>query len=122
MVSPVAYGSSQARGRIRAAAEAYATATANQDLSIICDLCCSLWQHRILNPLSKARDQNCILMDTSQIINPLNQTGTPSKGFLMEWILGKGKGWCYTWHRIESLGDEYLGVIIPFALLNILCP
>ena len=33
MVIPVAYGSSQARGQIRAAAEAYTTATATPDLS-----------------------------------------------------------------------------------------
>ena len=37
---PVAYGSSQARSRIRAAAEAYTTATALRALSHICDLCC----------------------------------------------------------------------------------
>ena len=35
---PVAYGSSQAKGRIGAAAAAYATATATQDLSGIYDL------------------------------------------------------------------------------------
>ena len=34
----------------------YTTATAMQDLSHTCDLCCSSWQQRILNPLSKARD------------------------------------------------------------------
>ena len=42
MAAPVACGSSQARGPIRAAAAAYttatATATAMQDLSHICDL------------------------------------------------------------------------------------
>ena len=32
-----------------------ATATATLDPSCNCDLCYSLWQHRILNPLSKAR-------------------------------------------------------------------
>ena len=35
---------------------AYTTATAKPDLSLICDLCFSLWQHRSLNPLSKARN------------------------------------------------------------------
>ena len=33
----------------------YATATAMQDLSCICDLYYSLWQRQILNPLSEAR-------------------------------------------------------------------
>ena len=36
--------------------EAYTTATATLDLSHICDLCCSWQQHRVLNPLSEARD------------------------------------------------------------------
>ena len=35
---------------------AHAIATATPDPNYIFDLCCSLWQHRILNPLSKARD------------------------------------------------------------------
>ena len=45
---------------------AYATARAMWDLNCICDHHSS-WQHWILNPLSKARDRNCILMDDSQI-------------------------------------------------------
>ena len=45
---------------------AYATATATQDLSHVCDPHHSSWQHRILNPLNEARDQTCILMATSQ--------------------------------------------------------
>ena len=64
-----AYGSSLARGQIRATAEAYATAIATQDLSCICNLCHILWQCRILNPLSKARDQTRIFMDTSWVLN-----------------------------------------------------
>ena len=43
---------------------AYTTATAMPDPSCICDLHCSLQQHQILNPLSKARDQTHILVDT----------------------------------------------------------
>ena len=51
--APAAYGSSQARGRIRAAAAAYTTEIAS----------------------SKARDQTRILMDTSQVCNPLSHNG-----------------------------------------------
>ena len=40
---------------------AYATATGILDPSCICNLRLSLWQHRILNTLSEARDQTCIL-------------------------------------------------------------
>ena len=58
--TPIAYGSSQARGQIWAAAEAYATAMAVQDLSQICDLHCSSRQHKIFNLLSEARDRTYI--------------------------------------------------------------
>ena len=49
----------------------YARATATQDLSRVCNLHRSSWQCRILNPLSKARDWTRILMDASQVRQPL---------------------------------------------------
>ena len=60
------YGSVRARGQIRAAAAvaAYTTATAMPDLSHACDLHHSLWQCQILNPLSEARDETCMLTET----------------------------------------------------------
>ena len=56
---------------------AYPTATATPDLSHVCDLDHSSRQHRILNPLSKARDRTPILMDTSQICFYCGTMGTP---------------------------------------------
>ena len=50
--TPMAYGSSQARGPIRAA-----TARARRDLSLIFKLYLSSQQHGILNLMSKARDR-----------------------------------------------------------------
>ena len=44
---------------------AYVTAT--QDLSLVCNQHHSSRQCWILNPLNKARDGTCVLMDTSQI-------------------------------------------------------
>ena len=44
----------------------YTTATAMPDPSCICNLYHSSWQHQILNPLSEARNQTCIPMDTSR--------------------------------------------------------
>ena len=47
---------------------AYTTATATRDPSHICDdLYHSSRQCWILNPLSKARDRTCVLMDASQV-------------------------------------------------------
>ena len=51
---------------------AYATATAMQDLSHVCDLQHNVQQHQMPNPLSEARDPTCILMDTSWVHNPLS--------------------------------------------------
>ena len=54
---------------------AYTIAMATLDPSHICELCHSLLQCLIFNLLSKARDQTRILMDTSQILNPLSHKG-----------------------------------------------
>ena len=51
---------------------AYATATATLDPSCVRDLHRSLRQRRIPDPLSEARDQTPIFMDTSQVLNPLS--------------------------------------------------
>ena len=56
--------------------QAYTTATAIQNPSHICNLCYSLWQQQILNLLSQ--DQNCIIKNTSQSLNPLSNRGTSS--------------------------------------------
>ena len=45
----------------------YATATATWDPSSVCNPNHSARQRRILNPLSKAMDRTCILMDASQV-------------------------------------------------------
>lgn len=57
MAAPVAYGSSQARVQSEPQLPAYTTAAATPDVSYICDLHPSSQQCRILNPLSRAKDQ-----------------------------------------------------------------
>ena len=52
----------------------YTTATARWDPSLVCYLHHSSWQHQTTNPVNKARDQTCILMDTSQIRFPLSHS------------------------------------------------
>ena len=54
---------------------AYTTAVAMQDPSCICNLHCRSQQCLILNPLSEAKDQTCMLMDTSWGFNPLSHNG-----------------------------------------------
>ena len=54
---------------------ACATVTATQDLRLVCYLHHSSQQHQILNPLCKARDETCILMNASQVRNLLNHNG-----------------------------------------------
>ena len=58
---------------------AYATATATRDPSHICNLHHSSWQRQILNPLSKARDQAQVLMDTSWFITTEPQWELPKE-------------------------------------------
>ena len=66
---------------------AYNTTTATQDLRPVWDLHHSLRQCQILNPLSKARDQTHILMDTSWISFHRATTGIPPSSSLNEFSI-----------------------------------
>ena len=67
-----------------------ATATATQDPSHICDLHHSSQQHWILNPLSEARDQTCILTDPSQVRSLLSHKGNSPYICIKCLFLGRG--------------------------------
>ena len=95
----MAYGSSRARVELEMQLLAYAAATATWDLSCISDLCGSLQQHGILNPLNQARDWRCILMDTGQVLNLMNHNGNSRNKFF----------------KIQTI------VFIPLYVLNSLC-
>ena len=79
---PTAYGNSQARGWIRATAEAYTTAAAPPDSSYIWDLHWSLQQGQILNSLSESRDQTHIL--TGTMLGPYSLS---CSGELLEFLI-----------------------------------
>ena len=64
MVTPAAYGSSQAKVELELKLPAYTTATATLDPSHIFELYHSFRQRWILNPLSEARDRTLIITDT----------------------------------------------------------
>ena len=61
---------------------AYSTAIATWDPSLVCTIHHSSQWSRILKPLSKARDQTHILMDTSWVCYCWVTTGTPMYSFL----------------------------------------
>ena len=63
---------------------AYATATAIPDPSYVFELHHSSQQHRILNPLSKARDLTCNIMVPRQIYFCYASMGTPKTKILKE--------------------------------------
>ena len=62
------------------------------DPNHICDLYHILWQHRILNPLSEARDRTLILMDTSQILNPLSHNRNSQIGLFLDSVYDNSHG------------------------------
>ena len=62
---------------------AYATATAIQDPSRICDLHHSSQQCRVLNPVSEVRDGTHKLMVPSQIGLRCATTGMPTSPFII---------------------------------------
>ena len=115
--TPAACGGSQVRGRTGATAT---TATATPDLSCVYDLHHSSWQHRILNPLSKARDQTCILMDTSQVHYRWARMGTPCVFYILMLSRRHCKGPVSfpveTWPALSSRLQHHL------ACLNCLAP
>ena len=72
-----AYGSSQVRGQIRAVADSLHHSNSNTRSEPCLQPIPHSWQCQILDPLSEARDQTSIVMDTSQIGVPFAATRTP---------------------------------------------
>ena len=66
--APAAYGSFQDSGQIRAAAGSLRPQP---------------WQSWIHNPPTEVRDPTCILMDTSQVLNPLSHNGNSKIFFFL---------------------------------------
>ena len=65
------------------------------------DLCRSLWQHQILDPLSEARDQTHILMDTSRVLNLLSHKRNSVSDIFYSSFLQK-QSWCFDPHLSDT--------------------
>ena len=70
--APVAYGGSQVRGGIRATAAGLHHSHSNFRFEPHPWPMPQLTAMQILNPLSRARDRTCVLMDTNRVCNPLS--------------------------------------------------
>ena len=64
---------------------AYTTAIAMPDLSYFCKLHHSSGQCQNLDPMTEGRDGTLVLLDTSQVLNPLNHNGN-----FIPWNLDQG--------------------------------
>ena len=91
---------------------AYTTATATPDLSPVWDLHHSSRQCRVPDPLSKARNQTCILMNTSQIRFCCITIGTlrkifQGKNLIVELTNTRGVVTAdWIWHKIRFHGNR----------------
>ena len=82
-----AFGGSQLGVKSGIQLLAYTTVTAVWDLSCVCDLHHSSWQHWIPYPLSEIRDWTCILMSTNWICFHCATMGTLGNKFLVSYVL-----------------------------------
>ena len=85
-VCPYAWHMEVPRLGVKSKLELLATATATAHPSHICELYHSSWQCQIPEPLSEARDQTHILMDTSQIHFCCPTRGTPPLIYLFIYL------------------------------------
>ena len=89
---------------------AYSTATAIPDPSPICNLYHNSGQCRILNPLSEARDQTCLLMGTSRVLNPLSHNGNSYMTFYLLFV------YCLLGPHLQHMEVPRLGVALELQL------
>ena len=76
--APAAYGNSLARCWIRTAATGLCHSQATPDLSCICEIHSSSWQHQILNPLSEASSSWTLC----RVLNLLNHKGNSTSFYI----------------------------------------
>ena len=87
---------------------AYVAATTMPDLSCVFNLHRSSWQHRILKPLSEAKDQTLVLRDTSRVCYRCTYNEN-SSFFLMAAPVAYGSFWARDWFRAAAVSYPQLG-------------
>ena len=109
----VAYGSSQDKGWIGATAVSPYHSHSNT-WSEPCP-CHNSWQHWIPDPLSKARDWACILMNTNRIRFCCTTMGTP--GYIFRYLImyWNGNSWIHIPEEREGLKINF-GITIESGL------
>ena len=114
--TPEAYGNSQARGQIGAAAAATATATAMQILlSRVMTYASSSQQHQILNALSEARDWTRILMN----LLPLSHNENSSSSY--SWLGMSLKLFMFSFVSLRKIFVICLYIVSIYFLLSLFC-
>ena len=88
------------RQAVKSELQLSANTTATPDLSRVCEEHHGSWQCRILNPMSEARDQTCILMNTSWVVTTEPQWELPWQIFYI--ISYTNSGHC-SWEIKEFL-------------------
>jgi len=102
----MAYGNSQARGQIRAAAASLRQSHSNAGSKLHLQPTPQLMKRRILNPQSEARDGTCILMDTSQACSCWAIMGIPLIIFLKQVFYFLKQVFLLTPHRVLNLVSQ----------------
>ena len=90
--APLAYGSSQTRGKMGAIAASLFHSHSNMGCCI-CNLYHSSGQHQIPDPLSEARNRTHSLMDTNWVRLHCTTKGTPKHFFLNKFFMYFIKVW-----------------------------
>ena len=72
----------------------YTTATA---MPGVCDLHYSSWQCWILNPLSRAKDRTCVLMDTKSVLLLLSHNGNSHQQYFK---VPDNSSWSQGWDQL----------------------
>ena len=90
----------------------YATAIAMRDPNHVCTLHHSLWQCQIPDPLSEARDQTQILMDTGQIHLYCASTGIPQIACILFSIITDKFSLYSTSYRQKACINSYVRLLL----------